>query len=590
MFRLSSPHRLPTVLACLFGCAFAPLAFAQWIFVGPASDPECDYTTIQAAVDAWAASPSSDAITIVISNMQSYPASAITIPTPVASTQLGLRGDMPGCRLSAPSGHVVLDGAGNSGEPVVAIDGAVAGDDHRFEITLGPALEITGGHVAGNGGGLRLRGNAVASLFETIVHDNSAANGGGVSVETTAAGAPHLIMVGNDHAATIRDNAATQDGGGLYCSDATTYCDRYCLIAGNTAGRNGGGVAQQSCETAIYPTKSSGGNDFNVGLRGNSAVGDGGGAWASGGYFAVGGSPPLKPAPVVGNNAGGNGGGLYFTNAGAFSNTQNGVQFDDNQADGDGGALFADSGFLQLGAGFGWTGCTVFDGCPRFLRNHAGGSGGAIALSGSAQGQVSDTMFTDNDAMRASVLQTSVAGAGLSLTNAQIAGNHGAPELLRSSGGTIDLRYVTIADNGGDNDTLIRFDAPGSFGATNSILYDLEGAASGVVVIAPTGTTLYVNCTLVGNDTGLAGEAGVTNLVVADPQWDTSGLYPVGLYVPGPDSPAVDACGPGPGTITDFLGTARPQDVAKPDAAGMYDMGAVERLPDHLFGDGFEEP
>lgn len=588
MLRISSSHRLPTFLACLVGCAFAPFASAQWVFVGPASDPECDYTTIQAAVDAWAAAPSSDAITIVISNTQSYPASAITIPTPVASTGLELRGDMPGCRLGAPSGHVVLDGAGNSGEPVVSIDGAVAGDDRRFNITLGPALEITGGHVAGNGGGLRLRGNAVATLFEAIVHDNSAVNGGGVSVEATAAGAPHLVMVGNQQAATIRDNAASQDGGGMYCSDATTYCDRYCLIAGNTAGRNGGGVAQQSCETGIYPSKSSGENDPNVGLRENTAVGDGGGAWASGGYFSVVGSPPLKPAPVVGNTAGGNGGGLYFTNASAFSNTQTGVQFDDNQADGDGGALFTDSGFLQIGAGFTWSGCKVFDGCPRFLRNHAGGSGGAIALSGSAKGLVSDTMFSDNDATHASVIQASIAGTGLSLTNTQIAGNHGAPELLRSAGGYIDLRYVTIADNGGDDDTLIRFDAPGSFGATNSVLYDLEGAASGVVVIAPTGTTFHVDCTLVGDDSGLDGVTGVTNLIVADPQWDTSGLYPVGLYVPGPDSPAVDACGPGPGNIPDFLGNARPQDLAKPDGAGMYDMGAVERLPDHLFGDGFE--
>ncbi|MEO5559408.1 MAG: hypothetical protein ABIO49_06345, partial [Dokdonella sp.] len=166
----------------------------------------------------------------------------------------------------------------------------------------------------------------------------------------------------------------------------------------------------------------------------------------------------------------------------------------------------------------------------------------------------------------------------------------GATELLRSSGGYFDLRYVTIADNGADDDALIRFDTAGGFSASNSILYDPNGAASGVVVDAPSGSTFSINCVLVHEDSGLAGKPGVTNLVVADPQWDTSGLYPAGIYVPGPDSPAVDACGPGPGMIADLLGGARPQNLPKPDGFGTYDMGAIERLPDDIFGDGFEQP
>jgi hypothetical protein len=34
----------------------------------------------------------------------------------------------------------------------------------------------------------------------------------------------------------------------------------------------------------------------------------------------------------------------------------------------------------------------------------------------------------------------------------------------------------------------------------------------------------------------------------------------------------------------------RPQDLAKPDATGPYDMGAIERMPDLIFADGFELP
>ena len=81
------------------------------------------------------------------------------------------------------------------------------------------------------------------------------------------------------------------------------------------------------------------------------------------------------------------------------------------------------------------------------------------------------------------------------------------------------------------------------------------------IVAEPGGTTFNLDCVLVHDDTGLAGQPGVTDLVVADPQWDTSGSYPAGLYVPGPDSPAVDACGFGTGAIPDLLGTARPQDL-----------------------------
>lgn len=573
--------------ALLATCTFASPAMAQFLFVGPASDPDCDYETIQQAVDAWAASPSSDFVTVFIANAQAWPAQAITIPTPAASAGIGLRGEFPGCRLEAQGGQAVLDGAGGAAAPVIDIEGSVAGDTRRFEVVLG-YLDITGGdHAGANGGGVRLRGNAVLTVVEGRIHDNAAQNGAGIAVEATAAGAPHLILLGNQAPAAIVDNEASGDGGGLYCAAATMYCDRYCLVAGNSAGGNGGGVAQHDCGTSLYPPSSSGEPDANVGLRMNTAAGDGGGAWVSDGYFGLNGTLPSSPAPVVGNVAGGDGGGLYYTGLDTASNMHRGVQFDDNRAGGDGGALYADSGFLQV---FTLTACGSVEGCQRFRGNHADVAGGAIALSGSASGLLNDVMFAGNDAAQASVLQVGGAGTGVTLTNAHVAGNHGAGELLHSSGAYVDLRYVTIAGNGTDDDALVRFAAPGSFSASNALLHDDDGGAGGVVVAEPGGTTFNVDCVLVHDDTGLAGQPGVTDLVVADPQWDTSGAYPAGLYVPGPDSPAVDACDPGTGTIPDLLGTARPQDLPRPDGAGPYDMGAIERMPDRIFADGFELP
>lgn len=589
MPRHSSLFRSLLPGSCFVLASFAPAASAQFVFVGPASDPACNYHTIQEAVDAWAASTSTDFVDVVIANSQTYSATAITIPTPVASTGLSLRGDLPTCHLGAATGHTVLNGSGNGNLPVIDINGTVAGDTRRPQINL-LYLDITGGqHAGGNGGGVRLRGNAVVTVFETKIHGNSAAYGGGISVEATAAGLPNLIIVGNQVPGSIQDNHATQDGGGLYCANATLNCDHYCLVANNTAIGNGGGIAQQTCTTTFSPPNSTGPRDPNVGLRLNSAGGDGGGAWVSGGYLDVNSATPQKPAPIVGNVAGGNGGGLYYTGFGSSSSAQRGVQFDDNQAGGDGGALYADSGSFQFYAG-GFAGCGQdVNGCPRFRGNHADLAGGAIAMSGTASAIVSEVMFSNNDAGHASVMQ--VGGAsGVTLINSHIAGNHGASELLRSSGAYIDLRYVTIADNGSDDDALIRFDVAGGFAASNSILYDANGPASGVVLAAPAGTTLHMDCVLVHDDSGLAGAPGVSGLIVADPQWDTSGLYQAGVYVPGPDSPAADACGPGPGTIPDMLGGARPRDLPKPDGAGAYDMGAIERLPDDIFGNGFEQP
>ncbi|MGN6520730.1 MAG: hypothetical protein ACTHK2_15020 [Dokdonella sp.] len=580
------PLSLLSVFVVLLG---ASSASAQYVFVGPASDPDCDYPTIQAALDAWAASPSTDFLSIYVTSAQAYTATAITIPTPVASAGVALSGGMPSCHLQGASGHVVLDGAGNGGVPVIDVDGAVAGDGHRFEVTIGP-LEITGGNHAGNGGGVRVRGNVVVTLFEADVHDNTATNGGGVSVEATAAGAPQLILVGNQAPAAMRDNTATQDGGGIYCMDASVYCDRYCGLAGNQAGGRGGGIAQQACATALYPSPSMV-IDPEVGIRSNVAVGDGGGVWASGGYFNIGAHTPLKPVPVSGNSAGGSGGGLYLTGVGAGSSLSlRGVHFDDNSADGDGGALYADTSLIMVDAPI-VAGCGgAFDGCPRFSGNHAGGSGGALALYGDASLLAWNLVFANNDAAHASVLQIGAAPAAVTLIDTHVAGNHGAPELLRSSGAQVDLRYVTIADEGGDDDALIRFDAAGVFAAANSILWDDNGAASGVVLAAPAGSTFNVDCVLVHEDSALGGQPGVTDLVVADPAWDMSGAWPAGMYVPGADSPVVDACGAGPGNIADLIGTTRPQDLPKADAAGAYDMGAIERRPDVVFADGFELP
>jgi predicted outer membrane repeat protein len=592
MRRYVWPRSLRGVLLLAASLVASP-ASAAMVFVGPASDPDCDYATVQAAVDAWAASPDEEFWAIFIANTQSWTAQAITIPTPAASSGIGLRGEYPGCRLGGVQGRATLSGSGGVAAPVIDIVGSTAGEAARFEVVI-LEVDVTGGdHAGGNGGGVRVRGNVVLTIGQARIHGNTAANGGGVALEATPAGAPHLILAGNSLPATIEDNVATQDGGGFYCANATIYCDRHCRIAGNDAGDDGGGIAQTECGTSLYFPRSSAPPNPEAGMQGNTAVDDGGAAWVSGGYFSTGGFGATSPSPIADNVAGGDGGGVYYTamSTSGSSSQHVGIQFDRNSAGGAGGAIFMDSGFMHVYSPPGGASCADgIESCSRFEGNVAA-DGGAIALRGTSNLLLSEQLFADNEALRGSVLDLAGANHGATLTNVHVSGSRGASEVIRSSGGYVDLRYVTIGENNGDDTALIRFDVAGALTASNSILHDLDGVDSGVAVAAVAGTTFAINCMLVHDDSGLDGAPGVSNLISADPQWDTSGEFPAGLYGPGPSSPAVDACGFGTGAIPDLLGTARPADTPAPNGAGAFDMGAIERpVIIEIFADGFESP
>jgi hypothetical protein len=128
--RHGGPGRFVRSIALLLVLVAKPAA-AQFVFVGPASDPGCDFSSIQAAVDAWAASTDPAFVSIFIANSQTWSGQQIVVPTPVASTGLNLRGDYPGCALAGTAGRATLDGAGGAALPVIDVHGSVAGTDRR---------------------------------------------------------------------------------------------------------------------------------------------------------------------------------------------------------------------------------------------------------------------------------------------------------------------------------------------------------------------------------------------------------------------------------------------------------------------------
>jgi parallel beta-helix repeat protein len=157
----------------------------------------------------------------------------------------------------------------------------------------------------GEGGGLRGDGfNMQLTISDCKVTGNSAANGGGIYVEDTAAA---LLLIENT---VISGNTASGNGGGIYFYDPdnSVLIDR-CTISGNTAGRNGGGIY-------LYDTDGSSVNGFgllvqNTTISGNSATGYGGGV------FLYGPDDPVKfENTTISGNTAEYGGGAYFYDGG----------------------------------------------------------------------------------------------------------------------------------------------------------------------------------------------------------------------------------------------------------------------------------
>lgn len=442
-------------------------AHAAVITVG-ASD--CDYTDLQAAVDAASAG---DELRL---RAQTFPVAFVSI-----QKSLSIRGGYSACGDSSPGLGLNSTLEGNGLDGVVAVSGGAG------VIVELQRLSITGGGSTLFGGGVSVSSGSTLRLSTVTVEGNSAEFGGGIFIGPDSVlehGGPLTVQnntadfgggifandravldftTGGFNAIDIGSNNAVNDGGGVYVADdgqLLTDSGRPFSVDMNQAGFGGGIFAETSAvidargvtvtsnvadsdggglyvagdrKAAVATTISFDGDSLienNLATRGggvalgagpgyivrvggdifsNLTTGDGGGIWHGGG-----GELSASAVFLRGNQAGGNGG-CHFQQAGL---TEFGfLSCVGNRADADGGGAFvADEGELSVSVQ------AVFSG------NRAGANGGGIAL-------LAGFLFMDGS------------GPDLLLAHSNVAetGNGGG---LYSSGGAVALRYAVLGADG----------------------------------------------------------------------------------------------------------------------------------------------
>ena len=147
------------------------------------------------------------------------------------SGQLGLGQDLTidGDVNGDHKADITINGAGNG--RVFNID------DGNANTTISATLEslvITGGSIAGNGGGIYVGGSDALTLTNSTVSGNSATSGGGIYGVASAG----VTLVNS----TMTNNSATNEGGGIFGAGYVAITLVNATVSGNSAGGSGGGI------------------------------------------------------------------------------------------------------------------------------------------------------------------------------------------------------------------------------------------------------------------------------------------------------------------------------------------------------------
>lgn len=549
--------RLSAFAFTVLGVTIAGHAAAATFTVGGAG---CTHSDLNSALIAAVNNPGFDEIRLLSStNHQGQ--------FLVNSDALSIVGGFATCAATTPTGTTTLQGTNSSRALFV----------NSFGNVQLRRLNITGGSVAGNGGGMLLQGTGNLLLTDVLVFGNMATGSGG---NVFVSASPGLIVTFSGSSQISAGNAL--DGGGLACAgDGRVIIRDDLAVANNDATSNGGGVhLSASCELVL--SASGPGN----GIFTNTAGNDGGGVYIEGGAELNSELGLDGPALIQSNQApAGNGGGVYVTGTGSvlrafFADIQGNTAFSS------GGGIAAESGaIVAVGRPV-----ATLDFCPdpvrcSLLRGNSAALGGAI-WSAASSITVHGTHVENNSATAGAPVLYLFDGSSGTVHSTVIAGNDGPAPIVVGNTASLVLGNVTIAANTNIGANFISASANAtSVRVLTSIVSQTAGTILGGT--GP-GTTKQLDCVLsstVNFLTGLPAGTVTRAITIADPRFANQAA---GNYQIQGTSPAIDHCDTTQWSDGSHDIDWQPRDIdnAIPNTLGTRDLGADEYL--HIFADGFE--
>lgn len=579
------------ILAAVLAIGSAAAEAAVLTVGGSVGSGQCTHATLQAAIDAAAATPGLDIIRVTRGE---FTTQRLIIND---EYDLAIEGGFLECGTPVRVDHTTLDGAGASPNgPVIAHTG-------NGNLTLAD-LHIRGGDATDAttqfGGGVASSGWGDLTVYRTLFMDNSARYGGGLFARAPFRAGKKISLAGVGFTA----NAATQGGGGIYAANVDVLVDGEdpSYFAGNhaegTGIMNGGGaifalnsdvtvIARQSAAVALMDnnwSKGPGGAiHFTVMDSGDRSL-----------YLAN--AHDATPVSIINNTSDTFGGAIYIrsspagTAGRAYANLVEAVVADNRAPMGAAFYLYADGATIPNRSELGmWARNPQVPLAPQNrLERNLSTQGATIELESSgtlarSSFQIDRGFMVDNIALGGSGL---VFGHGdFTANNSVIANNDaGVSPLVYISAGTMRILNSTIADNIRTTPTLFRLFLPDDdMFVHNSIVFQ-----PGVAMLqVADGAGVSLRNLLIGSGHGLVNLAARNIHETSDPRFQNANLDDYRLR---PDSPAIDRWAPSIGILdpqVDLLGATRP---APPHGPTPYDMGAYEygAVVDPIFSSPFE--
>ncbi|MCF6288954.1 MAG: hypothetical protein L3J53_06950 [Proteobacteria bacterium] len=529
------------------------------------ADSACDFSSIQAAINATIGDMNAPAV--LIASNKTYEENLV-----IDDIHMFMDGGYRTCsdaRQGIQSGtRAFITGAAGSSLPIIRVLGN-SGSAFQYSVII-RNIQLTNYNSGGihtfsstaiirlgnmffveiNGSAIRVRGSTQAST-DVVIEDsflllNSATNGGAIRCGGSSR---NSITLENT---TIAGNSATENGGGVYLEQA---CDFFAFdsgFGGNTTDGNGGAIYAEIGSDVILERS---------GFSSNTAVLNGGAIYATDGNTTI----NAEAAKFINNRSTrGSGGAIAVHNRASFTIKRTVAEcadadrcnfFDGNQARDLGGAIFSSDSNIDIASTY-------------FEENRADFGTAIYVVGVNSTTKIEGSIFNHN-------------------------GNNGADgftdlyviRALQNSEMTVT--YSTFADNNADTAT---------FGVSFNSELDLfssivDDSTTGIVVDIETGGVFNKDCILVHSIVGFDLDGDF--VIAGDPIFVDSNNR--NYHIDATMSPAVDACNnsQGPAVYKDIDFQDRGFDdlsiINHPSTNGAFDIGADETQGnDNIFKDGFE--